>query len=675
VTATAQWRIIQVPAESTLLTDVIALGDSQRHTLGHLPRAVFGLRAEEGTLLAAVDDDNTVHGYGLYEVARNRVRLVHLCINPQTRRHGLAARLVDAISDAHADLAGIRVTCRADYDAAAVWPRLGFTLMTERPGRGKERKTLQVWWRSHGLPDLFSTVTDDDDALLVAIDHNVFIDLSIDPNRVGAEESQPLAADWLIGQIRLALTSETRNEIGGLTSRTERERQRAATTTYPMLDATPADLQTKRQSLQQALQPGTVSSSDLSHVVHASAGGATVFVTRDADLITAVADAARSVLGLTVLRPSDLLLHLDELLHADRYRPAALRGTGFSVQDVPAGTQERYAELLSTDTGERRGEFKTRLRALFSDRELTRQQVLDPEGDIVVAWASRQLDHALHVSFLRARQTALAPTVLRLLLFDLRRTAVSAGADRVLVTDPHLSPAVITALAEDGFLRDGGSWQAHVLDVRSAAAAVAALPAEHPLRPDLSSAALGPGRVATLERQLWPAKLLDLTLANYVIAIQPRWAHELFSLTDTLFERASMLGLSREHVYYRAPGGNPQFPARILWYASGRGRDRIGAVVACSQLVDVTVGHPRGLFRRYQHLGVYQQRDVQAAGRDDRASALRFVDTERFAFPVPLARLRALATDRPIGPLLSPTVISSHAYAAVYREGTGRAGH
>lgn len=177
-----------------------------------------------------------------------------------------------------------------------------------------------------------------------------------------------------------------------------------------------------------------------------------------------------------------------------------------------------------------------------------------------------------------------------------------------------------------------------------------------------------------MEQRLWPAKLLDGALANYIVSIQPRWANELFSLQDTLLERPSLLGLSREHVYYRSPGGTPTAPARLLWYASGTGRGGIGAVVATSQLVEVVTDTPSRLYRRFAHLGVYRAEDVAGRAKRGRASALRFVDTERFPEPVTLERLRSLGVISRTALLLSPVRIGAAEYGVVYEKGTGRSG-
>lgn len=663
-----------VAADSDLLRAVIALGDAYKNTLGLMPRAVYTDRAVGGTLIAVTDRNGVAAGYAMYEIARGRVRLVHLCVDKRARGRGAARLLLDEISRRHPELSGIKVTCRADYEASSVWPKLGFVLRNEVPGRGKEKRVLQVWWLDHGLPDLFS-IDADEETLTVAIDHMILIDLALEPTRSGAAESQFLTADWIADRIRLVITPESMNEIGRLPHPADRRRQRAAASGYRQLTPTPAAVLEAKKTLLEHLPASLLSESDLNHITYAAAAGVPVFATRDADLIAAAAEAAEVALNLKVLLPSDVAVLLDQLTDAEKYRPAALRGTGYSVHDSPPGSEDALGHLLMQSGGERGTQWRSRLRQLAADPDVTCQQVSDPNGQVIVAWASRtdRESGSLVVPLLRCGATPTASTVLRLLLFELKDDAVAAGMTAVTVTDPHVSRLVAGALTDDAFTRVGERWTAHVVDARSRRAAAAALPAEHPWRAEIA-ANPSPTAIATLERALWPAKLLDSSLPSCVISIQPRWAQDLFSLDATLFERPTLLGISREHVYYRSPRANPSTPSRVLWYASGQGRQRVGAVVGCSQLTEAIIDNPVRLFRRFRHLGVYRQEHVEAAARNGLATALRFVDTERFAHQVSLERLRALAGDCPIGQLQSPTMISSDLFSAVYREGTGRDG-
>lgn len=58
-------RVTAVESEEPAYAQVIALGDANSSTLGHLPYAVYEEAAESGCLLAAVHGDEVI-GYALF---------------------------------------------------------------------------------------------------------------------------------------------------------------------------------------------------------------------------------------------------------------------------------------------------------------------------------------------------------------------------------------------------------------------------------------------------------------------------------------------------------------------------------------------------------------------------------------------------------------------------------
>jgi hypothetical protein len=137
--------------------------------------------------------------------------LSHLCVDPAWRGRRVARLLVDSISRRHADYPGILVKCRHDYGLGDMWIRLGFTQISERPGRSKAGHILVSWWRDHHHPDLF---TRDDDNVLVraAVDLNVLRDLA-EANRPDAVEAQALIGDQIIDRLELVRTAALDAEI------------------------------------------------------------------------------------------------------------------------------------------------------------------------------------------------------------------------------------------------------------------------------------------------------------------------------------------------------------------------------------------------------------------------------------------------------------------------------
>ena len=81
--------------------------------------------------------------------------------------------------------------------------------------------------------------------------------------------------------------------------------------------------------------------------------------------------------------------------------------------------------------------------------------------------------------------------------------------------------------------------------------------------------------IMTLERMLWPVKIVETDVPCFIVPIKPRWAKYLFDehmASQDLFG-ASDLIFNAELVFYRSkrPGGLTA-PARILWYVSHRKR-------------------------------------------------------------------------------------------------------
>jgi len=661
-------------SDERLLEAIVTLADQNRATLGLMPRGAFPQIADKGELLAATTPAGDLAGYALFAVARGRVRLIHLCVADAFRRQGVATGLIRKVSETHNSLAAITLKCRRDFPANEWWPRLGFAVRGEVIGRGKDGVPLVVWVRSHGIPDLF-TFADEPVGIPVAIDHNVFVDLAIKPEGKGADESKALLADWIAEQITLTVTEESRNEINRIEDPIERQRQWRALDTFPSLHHTARAHDEARDRWDKAV--GAIpraDKSDCNHIVNAAAGGAHVFVTRDERVINRYGDAAAEVFGMRVLHPAELIAHLDEIAHAVRYRPVELRGTGFTVSQFGVDAGRELDGFLDNAAGERKLAYHALVRRIAADTAAVGTWVRDPGGRVVAAWAIRPTAEALEVPMLRAERSAVGATVGRLIAFELRQRAVERGLRTIRVTEPHLPSEFRSDLLADGFAETSSGLVAAVLDastrdeLRQAAEG-------HELRESIRTAmasACDRRAVLSLERALWPVKLLDSDLPSYLVPIRPRWAQDLFDLNPTLFERPGLLGISREHVYYRTPKGNPKSPARIGWYGSSDRGQRIGAVVAVSHLVDVTTDSASRLYRRYQHLGVYSLKDVQASERGGMASALRFVDTETLPKPVSLEHLRTLEGGRLTGTLQSPTMITSALFGALYREGTGR---
>ncbi len=587
--------VIVRAADREMIAQAVVLGDLNKRTLGFLPHKAYDQAAAAGTLLAFVEDGQVV-AYALYSLPRQVVRLTHLCVSAEVQGRGLARLLIDAISERHEDRFGITLKCRNDYEANTIWPRLQFEKQGEVPGRSRQRYPLSIWWRDHGHPALFSAA-ESLGLVRVMLDVNVFADLESSYQRSEQRESGALTGDWLADQVDLVVSSELEAEIARHPDPAERERQLRAARKYltvrtqaRALDAAAAQitgLMLKNNGTDLSADPGDVS--DVRHLAAAWLTGTTVIATRDQRFIqwsAAVADTT----GVRVMRPSDVVLQLDELARAQEYRPAQLEDTQYELAAVRSRQEDDVLLFMQDSKGERKSGYQAMIRGLLADGPRWNRLILrDPRGEPVAFLVAGMDDVQLAVPVLRVRSHQLAETVIRQLLFYLRKQACAAGRNIIRITDPMLSDPVSRAIREEGLVRDQGGWvgftiqacgTAAAVDARLNRAASAAGLQVPPLTGGLSAAI-----AADLERTLWPAKITDSGLPSFLIPIRPEYSADLFGVPETLMPRSSTLGLSREHVYYRSP--RPRVvtaPARLLWYASGARRDSgVAAGVACSR--------------------------------------------------------------------------------------------
>jgi hypothetical protein len=574
--------------------------------------------------------------------------------------------------------------CRDNYGLGDMWINLGFTPLAVRPGRSTAGHTLTSWWRDHGQPNLF---TRDDDSVLVraAIDMNVLRDL-VDDTRPDADESKALIGDQIADRLEWVRTRALDSEINLIQSGLRGQCLKAAREFTPARfeQARAAEIRASLLAAVHAVDadyPRTEQDRyDLQHVTEAIAMGLTVFVTRDEHLTSILSPPAEKDHGLRILRPIDVIIHIDELARADAYRPAALLDTNYQQRRLGVGSDDELVALANAGAGERPRE----LRKLGRDLALAgydRIGIYDPNSRLVAALAIHHSNGILTVPLIRVANIGLADTLARQLLFQLRQQARDAAAPIIKITDHRMSPAVRLAAANDGFQMHEDQLYAFVVDVcgpsdqveRHAVAAArhARVPEPVPLRSGMPAVA-----AAELERIWWPAKITDSALPTYLIPIQQAYSADLLGVPHGLLPRHDTLGLAREHVYYRSPGGTrPKHPARILWYMSstGPGTAYPSAVIACSQLDLVDNGTPADLHARFRHLGVWDEFQLHGVARNGHVQALRFTNTELLTH-IPRQRLAALAAAHeqraltPQGPLRIPPGL----FAAIYQEGRQR---
>lgn len=662
---TSSCQIVMVSHPSPQFAAVEQLWRRHRQILGFMPTAGFSDRAERGTLLAAVIDDHVV-GYVLFDLPGDIVKIIHLCVNPSERGSGVARCLTDEVSRRYKDYQGVQLSCRRDYEASTLWPRLGFVYKGERPGRGREGKPLTIWFRDHGHGDLFTYSPEQSDAArpAAALDHNIVIDLLT--NNPEGEDSRNLLDDWIDEQIVLCITDESFQETERSEDATQRAQMLQGMARFTKLPSSSTNFEQLVERIA-SLVP-RIGRSDHRHLAYAVAGKASYFITRDSKIVQS-ADVIHDRFGLRIVRPEPLITELDRRRSESQYAPAALNETSFTIGAAVDEEQLFLQAFLNYGDAERRNELAEVLRmALARPQEYELLVVRDSDGRYRGCAIRHRDGNALIVDILRvASPDRLGHAIARQLCYLQRQAAADERVPTVRVVDRHPSPPMIDALAAEGYKKESDQWVCSV--------DVGLREATESLEPDM------PGNVAQYERHRWPAKLTGAGLATFMIPIKPHFAEQLFDTrlaADTLFGREELLGLSREHVYYRSPltGRGLAMPARLLWYVSGRTqRQSQGHLRALSQLAEVRIGHPKVMFRRFERLGVYTEREVVAASHKDEVMALRFINTELFDTPLSLnqARETARSLGETFHPPQSPLRISDQFFAAVYTQASSYA--
>lgn len=681
-------RIIVVQPASEELDAVRALWRANSTTLGFFPDGAFAEHAAQGWILAAVEDESVL-GYLTYRVARARAVIVHLCVAETARGRGVASSLFSTLRTAVSDVRGVAVSCRDDFAASAVWPKLGFRTVGERAAREPGR-TLRSWWFDIEHPDLFSALTSSLPS--VVMDANVFFDL-LDPSAARSSESRALTAPWVRDAYQLGLTPEVYEEIARSSDRASKRRAREFANSFGLVTGEPAHvsatLATLADMLGRPVRPQD--ESDHRQLAHALTGGAALFVTWDGTLLSA-ADRIAEAFDTVVVRPVDLVSRLDVAVRPEHYLPARLEGSNVTTSPLTATDQfEVVRALHNARKREPASGLATVLRSAIADcRDTDTAVVRDADGTVSAVLVSRvDDDRTLTIRAVRVRRHPLGPTLARHLLWRAVNDAVRAGIELVRVTDAYLTPEIEDALHDVGFLRSNLQWVKLSIQgaltytdalgrVESSAASFAL---EGALAPIVTALRVGwrtaaPSEAATLERALWPLKLRDAALPSFLVPIQPGWAAQLFGgdmAAGQLFGVDAERVLRLENAYYRsARPGILRAPGRVLWYVSaGRGYPNAMHLCAASSITEVVTGPATALYRRFRRYGVFSWNHARTAAKGlphGKIMAFTFSHSHVLPKPLPLGKLQSMVRRRTgRGPVLqSPSEIDGELWCDLY---------
>ena len=433
--------------------------------------------------------------------------------------------------------------------------------------------------------------------------------------------------------------------------------------------------------------------SDVRQLAWTIASGCRFFVTRDEKVLNLSSQLYREF-GTSAIRPSDLIVQLDELQERSKYNPARVAGalTLRRLRDAP--TNSFINVLQASVRKETKPRFRERLCKYLATPKMCHCWGLFWEEDrpaalVVYDWSSKV---ELLVPFMRIARGPEAVTIVRNLLLRVVKEAAAENRPRIVITDPYCLDFVEEELKKDGFSREDRHWVKHTMPIAvTAKTFVEQLGLIGGLggngrKPDatqgLSGIVRSDARTAhRLERAYWPLKIIDAPLPSYIISIQAQWAAELFDddlANQDLFGARTKLSLNREGVYYRSASnrGGLTAPGRIFWYVKDdKAYQGSKCIRACSFLDDVVVGRPKELFRRFDQLGVYKWKNLIELAKeniDTSLMAVRYSDTQLLANPILWDTFQAVLQEAGVRTQLqSPQLIPPQVFAKLYGLGMG----
>jgi ribosomal protein S18 acetylase RimI-like enzyme/predicted nucleic acid-binding protein len=676
-----------------LLSEVIALGNKNSRTLGLFPEGAFLDHAKRKAIIVATED-SAFAGYVLFRISQKKrlVSIVHLCVQEEYRGHKVAIKLLNAVKEKYKDLfRGMSLSCREDYtEACKLWENFGFKAMSKKLSRSKDERFLIKWIYDFGNPDLFSFKEVEKERIKAVIDCSVTIPMSELSNSDNTE-AHSLKADWLEDEVEFFYAPEIFNEINRDRNNQRADKTREFLRNYEAVKFKPDERDLIYTSLE-PIKPGTSKNdiSDRKQLAECIASATKYFITLD-DGILDLNEVIYKEHGIKILRPTDFILLMDELSNTLDYNSLRLAGANYDQAKMKSEEIEKIIEEFSgVNLNEREDEIRNCIIKCASDaKNGVVRTVKDRDGKRIAFYAMTKGKDEIAVNLIRTKGLRISSVLFQQLVKDIIGMALVRNASIISINDLHLSEAQKSVLLSNGFERRQYGWQKITL---RGLYSTQELLSEDLITKNFDTTViqkkLGDTEEHTqvilklqLERKVWPAKLTDIGLPVYIIPIKPFWASQLFDFyiaDSNLFGAKEALSWSRENVYYRSVKPvSEKSPGRILWYLSSETKSATGrnkGIVACSYLDEVCVDRVKNVFKKFQHFGVYEWKDIyQLAGKQLLADikALKFSDTEVFKNIVPLNKITEVMKlhGRLRNSFASPVEVSIDIFNSIYKIG------
>lgn len=681
-------------AKQSDLDDILKIWGPNRQTLGLMPKDAFKESIKKKWMLLCQVDNATV-GYLQFRFT-NRTQtlaIVHLCVDRTHRGKGYPELMVNKlVEDFQYRSRGIKLNCRNDYkNAEAFWDKYGFQPKNRQPSRGNDPSIeLVTWWFNFGHHDLFSF--NQNDKVKAILDFNILAKL-MEPNKQDSARDQidSLVSDWITTEVDYYYASETVNELFRDKDKMRQEKTRLFLKDFIELNIHKPSLKEIERELSQIYKGKTDNDiSDRRQLAEAIISGFPYFITLDEGIMKH-RDKVAEKYNLKIVEPFRLGSEIDYTINAMDYYPSQLSANNFTFSKLSPKERDCLEDLfLSTGSGEKKSTFKSTLDSIIakSNGEVL---VIKEKENIVSIIAYHFEPEYLQVAIIRTKQYALRQTIFMQNVNDLVKLAVDHNKKFLAFTDIHITPLEMQILNNYGFFEVDGKW---IRGIKNGIVTMQELEPElksftseiPPLLTLLSKERKQDNHyyldMLTLEKALWPLKIIDAEIPCFIIPIKPHYARELF---DTKAAKAELFGVqpkliwSKENVYYRQVQPNVEkFPARILWYASdSKHSTRAKGIVCSSYLNEVVIGGAKELYKKHERFGIYSwEKDIVPMTKNivnHPIKILRFSDSESFQKIIKLNEIKNLLAkhEESFNNFQSPMKIKNTTFMELYALGKG----
>lgn len=666
----------------------INLWKKNRVTLGMFPRGAFEEHARKNLILYLLDG-GIVKGYLLYRYAKQRVAISHLCISDEMRGRGCARVLFEAlkcrVDDGHCR--GVEVRCRSDYEISRMWPSLGFECVGHMQGKAKEGSELTIWYFKFDIPDFFYEMMpkhNDDDLTWAVLDANVVFKMS-EPEKIESEEALALTSGVMASYVRYFVTPEIYIETERKKNIEEKKHSNAFANNFERIEVRRSLFESYRDSLAPlwGSKLNDRDRSDLHHIAYSAAAGFQYFITQDTGILDK-ANEIHEACNVSALRPVDFITQLDQIENLEKYTPRSISRTQYYVHCPSSNEISEIAEHFCIPSrGEKRKVLEAKVRTAVANPDQYKVLLISSDNKQKVALLSfKKVDGELSIDVMRHSGDVTSRTIAQNFAWTEVFSHADGDVSLIKYTDDLSSSQNDDLFQANGFIRSDGGWIRISANMKcgleTAKERVGDFFAKlteitEPVKDKLSSFLAKAGNAALYEEAFWPLKVTDRDIPTYLIPIRPVWALHLF---DEVLAEKELWGadptkhFNIENVYYRSSQRfNMLSGARILWYVSSHGANRVSEIRACSRLISSETDTAKKLFKKYKRLGVYEWSNLMEITENDPSGevmAMRFYQTEYFKNPI---ELKAFQNYGIKGQPFGPKNITNEQFINIYTEG------